>query len=87
MARKPAGATTGAENFSEHPAWTEDIAVAAAASDDPFFAARNATDERIPALSRPPAKNSAQPHAAWRRIDQYRDDKRLRDLMREVYDE
>jgi hypothetical protein len=65
----------------------EDIAVANPAGDDAFFNTRGAHDERIPALARPPAKNSGQAHAAWRRIDQYREDKRLRDLMREVYDE
>jgi hypothetical protein len=86
MARKPAAASTGAENFSD-PGWTEDLAAGATATDEHFFGARVVHDERIPALARLPAKNTAQPHAAWRRIDQYRDDKRLRDLMREVYDE
>lgn len=85
MARKPAAATR--ESFAD-PVWSDDITVGPAAGDDHLFGARGAHDERIPALARLPAKNSgAQPHAAWRRIDQYRDDKRLRDLMREVYDE
>lgn len=86
MPRKSAAATNTAEHFSD-PAWAEEIAAASTAGDDHFFGGRGAHDERIPVLARPSAKNSAQPHAAWRRIDQYRDDKRLRDLMREVYDE
>jgi hypothetical protein len=86
MPRKPAAARPAAENFSD-PSWTEDIAAGQAGGDYHFFSAGSVHNERIPALGRPPAKNAAQPHAAWRRIDKYREEKRLRDLMREVYDE